>query len=262
MRIALFATCISDVMFPQASQATVHLLERLGHEVVFPENQGCCGQMHINTGYYPEAMPLIRNHVNTFQPVLDGEWDAIVAPSGSCTGSLRHQASMVAADQGEEQLSAYAAAIAKKTYDLPELLVNVLGMEDVGAYFPHRVTYHTTCHSLRMARVGDTPIRLIKAVDGIDYVPLPDAAVCCGFGGTFSLKNPEVSSSMLSDKMSNILSTGAEIVVAGDYSCLMNIGGGLSRTRSGIRAMHLAEVLAGTKDEPWVAPASNTKVGA
>ncbi|WP_182049515.1 (Fe-S)-binding protein [Changpingibacter yushuensis] len=261
MRIALFATCISDVMFPQAAEATVHLLERLGHEVVFPEDQGCCGQMHTNTGYYPEAMPLIRNHVKTFAPVLDGEWDAIVVPSGSCTGSLRHQAELVARDQGEEQVAAYAAELAKKTYDLPELLVNVLGLEDVGAYFPHRVTYHTTCHSLRIARIGDTPIRLLNHVDGLDFVPLPEADVCCGFGGTFSLKNPETSAAMLSDKMANIVSTGAEIVVAGDYSCLMNIGGGLSRTRSGVRSMHLAEVLAGTKEEPWTAPATTTKVG-
>lgn len=262
MKIALFSTCISDVMFPQAAQATVHLLERLGHEVYFPKDQGCCGQMHINTGYYPEAMPLIRNHVNTFKPVLDNEWDAIVAPSGSCTGSLRHQAALVAKDQGDDQLGSYAQAIAAKTYDLPELLVNVLGLTDVDAYFPHRVTYHTTCHSLRVARIGDTPLRLLENVKGIDYVPLPDADVCCGFGGTFSLKNPEVSAAMLSDKMANIKSTGAEIVVAGDYSCLMNIGGGLARAKSGIRAMHLAEVLAGTETEPWVAPSTNTKVGA
>lgn len=262
MKIALFATCISDVMFPQAPEATVHLLERLGHQVYFPESQGCCGQMHINTGYYPEALPLIKNHVETFQPVLDGEWDAIVVPSGSCTGSLRHQADMVAEDQGLPKLAAYAEAIAKKTYDLPELIVDVLGMEDVGAYFPHRVTYHTTCHSLRMAREGDKPLRLLKNVDGLDYVPLPDADVCCGFGGTFSLKNPETSAAMLSDKMANIISTGAEIVAAGDYSCLMNIGGGLSRTRAGIRAMHLAEILAGTKQEPWIAPSTTTKVGA
>ncbi len=262
MRIALFATCIADVLFPQAPQATVHLLERLGHEVVFPEAQGCCGQMHINTGYYPEAMPLIRNHVRTFTPVLDGQWDAIVVPSGSCTGSLRHQGELVAKEQGDAKLASYAKAIAAKTYDLPELLVNVLGLEDVGAYFPHRVTYHTTCHSLRMARVGDTPIRLLEHVEGIDYVPLPHADSCCGFGGTFSLKNPETSASMLSDKMAHIVSTGAEIVVAGDYSCLMNIGGGLSRIRSGVRSMHLAEVLAGTKEEPWVAPATTTKVGA
>lgn len=261
MKIALFATCMGDVMFPQAPQATVHLLERLGCDVVFPESQACCGQMHVNTGYYPEALPLIRNHVKAFEPVLDGEWDAIVAPSGSCVGSLRHQAAMVAEDQQDMSLARKAEKLATRTFDLPELLVNEMGLTDVGAYFPHRVTYHTTCHSLRIAREGDAPIRLLEAVDGIDYVPLPDADICCGFGGTFSLKNPETSASMLSDKMNNVMSTGAEVLVSGDYSCMMSIAGGLQRIRSGIRAMHLAEVLAGTKDQPWNAPATTTKVG-
>lgn len=262
MRIALFSTCMNDVMFPQAAQATVHLLRRLGHEVIFPQEQACCGQMHVNTGYFPEALPLIENHVRVFEPALDGEWDAIVAPSGSCTGSIRTQQAMVARELGHLALAAKADKLAAMTYDLPELIVDVLGMVDVGAYFPHRITYHTTCHSLRVAKVGDKPLQLIKAVDGIDYIPLPDSDVCCGFGGTFSVKNPDVSSAMLADKMANIKSTGAEILVAGDYSCLMNIAGGLSRTRSGIRAMHLAEVLAGTEDEPFIAPATTTKVGA
>lgn len=262
MKIALFATCISDVMFPQASQATVHLLRRLGHEVVFPESQGCCGQMHINTGYYPEAVPLIKNHVETFEPVLDGEWDAIVVPSGSCTGSLRHQQEIVADQQELPELAKRAQQIAAHTYELSELLVDVLGLEDVGAYFPHRVTYHPTCHSMRVAKVGDKPYRLLRNVEAIDLVELPEESSCCGFGGTFSLKNPDVSTAMLAQKMANVVSTKAEILVAGDYSCLMHIGGGLSRIRSGVRVMHLAEVLAPTQDEPWVAPATTTKVGA
>lgn len=262
MKVAIFATCINDAMFPQAAQATVHLLRRLGHQVVFPKNQACCGQMHINTGYYPEALPLIENHVRTFAPVLDGTWDAIVVPSSSCTGSIRHQQAMVARELGHEDLARKAEQIAERTYDLTEFLVDVLGTTDVGAYFPHRVTYHSTCHSLRITKVGDRPLQLLKAVEGIEYIPLPEADVCCGFGGTFSVKNPEVSSAMLADKMSNIKSTGAEILVAGDYSCLMNIAGGLSRTRSGIRAMHLAEVLAGSQEDPWISPATNTKVGA
>ncbi len=262
MKIALFATCISDVMFPQASQATVHLLRRLGHEVVFPESQGCCGQMHINTGYYPEAVPLIKNHVETFEPVLDGEWDAIVVPSGSCTGSLRHQQEIVADHQELPELAKRAQQIAAHTYELSELLVDVLGLEDVGAYFPHRVTYHPTCHSMRVAKVGDKPYRLLRNVEAIDLVELPEENSCCGFGGTFSLKNPDVSTAMLAQKMANVVSTKAEILVAGDYSCLMHIGGGLSRIRSGVRVMHLAEVLAPTQDEPWVAPATTTKVGA
>ncbi len=262
MRIALFATCIGDVMFPQAPQATTHLLERLGHEVVFPQGQACCAQMHVNTGYFPEAMPIIRNHVTTFEPVLDGEWDAIVVPSGSCTGSIRHQQAMVAASEGDDALSRQAARIAEHTFELSELLVDVLGVTDVGAYFPHRVTYHPTCHSLRIAKVGDRPYQLLRAVQGLDLVDLPEATSCCGFGGTFSMKNSQTSTAMLADKMANVLSTKAEILVAGDYSCLMHIAGGLSRTRSGVRAMHLAEILAGTREDPWQAPATTTAVGA
>ncbi|MGO1317970.1 MAG: (Fe-S)-binding protein [Cellulomonadaceae bacterium] len=254
MRIALTATCIADVMFPQAPQATVTLLERLGHEVFFPEKQTCCGQMHVNTGYYDEAVPVIRNHVETFLPALDGEWDAIVVPSGSCTGSIRHQQAMVCERAGKKKLGAAAAALAEKTYELSELLVDVLGVTDVGAHFPHRVTYHPTCHSLRMLHVGDKPVRLLREVDGIDLVELPGADSCCGFGGTFSLKNAETSTAMLGDKMANVKATGAEILTAGDYSCLMHIGGGLSRMRSGVRVMHLAEILASTQSAPAPVP--------
>ena len=250
MRIALAATCIADAMFPQAPRATVQLLERLGHEVFFPEQQTCCGQMHVNTGYFDEAVPVIRNHVETFAPALDGEWDAIVVPSGSCTGSIRHQQAMVCRRAGQEKLGATAEALAAKTYELSELLVDVLGVTDVGAHFPHRVTYHPTCHSLRMIRVGDKPLQLLRAVDGIDLVELPGAESCCGFGGTFALKNAETSTAMLGDKMTNVKSTGAEVLTAGDYSCLLHIGGGLSKLRTGVRTMHLAEILASTQDAP------------
>ena len=261
MRIALFATCIGDVMFPQAPMATTHLLERLGHEVIFPTGQACCAQMHVNTGYFPEAMPIIRNHVSTFAPVLDGEWDAIVVPSGSCTGSIRHQQSMVANDQGDPELAHLADLISAKTYDLSELLVDIMGITDVSAYFPHRVTYHPTCHSLRITKVGDKPLRLLQAVEGLELVDLPDATTCCGFGGTFSVKNPQTSSAMLADKVAAVAHTGAEILVAGDYSCLMHIAGGLMREEQGVRAMHVAEVLAGTREYPWEAPTTTTKVG-
>ncbi|WP_265520399.1 (Fe-S)-binding protein [Oerskovia flava] len=254
MRIALTATCIADVMFPQAPRATVRLLERLGHEVVFPEKQTCCGQMHVNTGYFDEAVPVIRHHVETFEPVLDGEWDAIVVPSGSCTGSIRHQQGMVCRRAGLDGLGARAEAVAAKTYELSELLVDVLGLTDVGAWFPHRVTYHPTCHSLRMIRVGDKPLQLLRAVEAMNLVELPDAESCCGFGGTFALKNSDTSTAMLHDKMANVSSTGAAVVTAGDYSCLMHIGGGLSRARSGVATMHLAEILASTREDPAPAP--------
>jgi L-lactate dehydrogenase complex protein LldE len=250
VRIALAATCIADAMFPQAPRATVRLLERLGHEVVFPERQACCGQMHVNTGYFDEAVPVIRNHVEAFAPVLDGEWDVIVVPSGSCAGSIRHQQAMVCRRAGQEGLGSAAEALAAKTYELSELLVDVLGLTDVGAHFPHRVTYHPTCHSLRMIRVGDKPLRLLRAVHEIDLVELPAAETCCGFGGTFALKNSETSTAMLGDKVANVKSTGAEVLTAGDYSCLLHIGGGLSKLRAGVRTLHLAEILASTQSAP------------
>lgn len=250
MRIALVATCIGDVMFPQAPRATARLLERLGHEVFFPEQQACCGQMHVNTGYFAEALPVIRNHVRAFEPVLDGEWDAVVVPSGSCTGSIRHQQAMVARRLGDDALAEVAERVSDRTYELSELLVDVLGVVDVGAWFPHRVTYHPTCHSLRMIRVGDRPVRLLRAVEGIDLVELPDAESCCGFGGTFAVKNAPTSTAMLEDKAAAVRSTGATVVTAGDYSCLMHIGGGLSRQHAGVTTLHLAEVLASTRDDP------------
>lgn len=247
MRIALMATCLADALFPDVAIATVRLLERLGHEVVFPTGQTCCGQMHINTGYLDEAVPVVRHHVDVFS---SADYDVAVAPSGSCVGSVRHQHAMVARRAGDDQLAAQATELAGRTYELSELLVDVLQLTDVGAYFPHRVTYHPTCHSLRMLRVGQKPLQLLRAVEGIDLVELPGAEECCGFGGTFALKNPDVSTAMLADKMSSVLATKAEVCSAGDSSCLMHIGGGLSRLRTGVRTVHLAQILAATKDSP------------
>ncbi|KUI28848.1 Fe-S oxidoreductase [Mycobacterium sp. IS-1496] len=245
MRIALFATCLADAMFPQAAIATVQLLERLGHDVVFPEKQTCCGQMHVNTGYLNEATTLVRHHVEVFE---QAGCEAAVAPSGSCVGSVRHQHAIVARRAGDERLAVRAEAVATRTYELSEFLVDVLGVRDVGAYYPHRVTYHPTCHSLRMLRVGDKPLELLRHVRGLTLVELPDAESCCGFGGTFALKNADTSTAMLADKMAHVIETGAEICSAGDSSCLMHIGGGLSRLRSGVRTVHLAEILASTDD--------------
>ena len=243
MRIALFVTCLADGLFPEVGRATVRLLERLGHEVVFPQAQTCCGQMHTNTGYLREALPLVRRYVDVFE-----DCEVVVVPSGSCTGSVRHQHAMVARRFGDEALARRAEAVAARTFELSELLVDVLGVEDVGAYYPHRVTYHPTCHSLRLLRAGDRPLRLLRHVAGLDLVELPDAEVCCGFGGTFAVKNADTSTAMLADKMRNVLSTRAEVCTAGDSSCLMHIGGGLSRLRTGVRTVHLAEILASTRD--------------
>jgi len=242
VRIALFATCLADALFPDAAKATVTLLERLGHEVVFPRGQTCCGQMHVNTGYLDEALPLVRQHVEVFEP-----YEAAVAPSGSCVGSVRHQHAMVARRAGDTALAERAEAVAGRTYELSELLVDVLGVTDVGAHYPHRVTYHPTCHSLRLLRVGDKPLQLLREVRGLDLVELPQAEVCCGFGGTFSVKNADTSTAMLADKMANVLTTRAEVCTAGDSSCLMHIGGGLSRMKTGVRTVHLAEILASTE---------------
>ncbi|HEX5332266.1 MAG TPA: (Fe-S)-binding protein [Cellulomonas sp.] len=251
MRIALFTTCLVDAVFPQAAQATVRLLERLGHEVDVPAGQACCGQMHVNSGYQRQALPIVRNHVRTFAPVLDGEWDAIVGPSGSCVGATRHQQAMVARRGGDENLAVLADAVAARTYELSQLLVDVLGLTDVGAWFPHAVTYHPTCHSLRMLRVGDRPTRLLRAVADLELRDLPEADSCCGFGGTFALKNSETSGAMVHDKVQSIVSTGAPFVTAGDWSCLMNISGALDRQGTGVRALHLAEILASTREDPW-----------
>ena len=246
MKIALFVTCLGDVLFPDVGKATVTVLERLGHQVVFPSAQTCCGQMHTNTGYQGDAVGLVRHHVEVFEAALASGCETVVAPSGSCAGSVRHQHAMVARRAGDEALAERAEAVAARTFELSQLLVDVLGVTDVGASYPHRVTYHPTCHSLRLLRVGEAPLALLRAVRGIDLVELPAADGCCGFGGTFSVKNAETSTAMLADTMSAILTTRAEVVTAGDASCLMHIGGGLSRLRTGVRPVHLAEILAST----------------
>lgn len=244
-RVALFITCLGDALFPSVGKATVRLLRRLGCEVDFPAGQVCCGQMHVNSGYLPEAVPLVRRHVEVFE-----RYEAVVAPSGSCVASVRHQHAELARAAGDESLAQRAEDLAKRTWELSEFLTDVLGVTEVGAHFPHRVTYHPTCHSLRSLRVGQRPWDLLANVGGIDLVPLPSAEECCGFGGTFSLKNPDTSTAMLADKMGAVLATGAEVCTAGDSSCLMHIGGGLSRLRCGVRTVHLAEILASTKDHP------------
>jgi L-lactate dehydrogenase complex protein LldE len=223
VRVSLFVTCFNDTLFPQTGRAVVRLLERLDCEVDFPFEQTCCGQMHMNSGYVREGAALARRFARVFSDA-----EVVVTPSASCAGMLRHQ----------------LGGDAPRVYELSEFVVDQLGVEDVGAYYPHRVTYHPTCHSLRELKVGDRPLRLLRAVRGIDLVELPQETECCGFGGTFAVKNAEVSSAMLADKVRAVLDTGAEILCAGDNSCLMHIGGALSRQRTGVRSAHLAEVLA------------------
>ncbi|MCU4296574.1 (Fe-S)-binding protein [Brevibacterium permense] len=230
MRIALFATCIVDAMYPEVAQATVSILRRLGHEVIFPEGQSCCGQMHINSGKFAQAEPVIANHVRAFTST---EWDVAVAPSASCVASLGHQQPMVAARMGNDALASAAAEVAGRTYELTQFLTDVQGVTDaaadLGSYFPHRVTYHPSCHGMRLLRLGDRQSSLVRSVEDIDFVELPLADSCCGFGGTFSVKNPEVSSAMLADKVRTIQATEADVCTGGDASCLLHIGGGMSR---------------------------------
>ena len=245
LRVALFAACYNDTMWPGTPIATVKLLERLGVRVEFPRRQTCCGQIFTNTGYAAEALPLVRGFVETF-----AAYDAVVAPTGSCVGAIRHQHHELAAASGDAELTAAVDAVSPKVYDLSEYLVDVLGVTDVGAYFPHRVTFHPTCHSVRVAGVGDRPQQLLKAVRGLTFVDLPRQEECCGFGGTFSVKNPDVSIAMATDKVRHVRETGAEVLVAGDNMCLMNMGSVLARQRAGVRVMHLAEVLASTEEDP------------
>jgi L-lactate dehydrogenase complex protein LldE len=205
--------------------------------------QTCCGQVHVNTGYYREAVPLAHRWLEVFD-----SYDAVVSPSPSCVGTVREQYPRIAERTGDEGLSRSAARLNPRLYELSEFLVDVLGVEDVDAYFPHRVTYHPTCHSLRGLHVGDRPYRLLRGVKGLTLVELPAAEECCGFGGTFALKNAEVSVAMGTDKARHARETGAEVLCALDNSCLTHIGGLLSRGRSGMRALHLAEILANTEE--------------
>jgi len=241
MRVAMQVTCLNDALFPDVGRATVTLLRRLGVDVDFPEGQTCCGQPMVNTGYLDEAVPAVRRFTESF-----AGYDAVVTPSGSCAGSVRHQHAIVARRSGDTALAERVAELAPKTYELTEFLVDVLGVEDVGAHFPHVVTYPPTCHSLRMLGVGDRPRRLLSHVRGLTLVDLPADEECCGFGGTFAVKNADTSVAMGSDKARHVRGTGAEVLVAGDSSCLMHIGGLLQRQRAGVRTMHLAEVLAAT----------------
>ncbi|MFD4510083.1 (Fe-S)-binding protein [Streptomyces sp. NPDC058457] len=249
MRVALFATCVNDAVYPSTAIATVRLLERLGVEVDFPAAQTCCGQPQLNTGYRRETEPLVRRMARAFEG-----YDHVVTPSGSCAAMVRDNYPRIGARAAAEgrgaELADAAASLVPRTYELTEFLVDVLGVTDVGAYFPHTVTYHPSCHGLRMLGLGDRPRRLLQAVKGLELVELPGAEECCGFGGTFAVKNADVSTAMGADKVRNSLSTGAEVLCGADNSCLMHIGGMLRRQNAPQRPLHLAEILASTEEEP------------
>ena len=230
-RVALFVTCLADTLYPEVGKATVTVLERLGVEVAFPLEQTCCGQLHGNSGYPAEAAGLARRFVEIFEP-----YDAVVTPSGSCAAQVReHVPALLGGDDH---------GVPARTWELSQFLTGVLGVDDVGSRYAGSVAYHPTCHSLRLLGVGDAPLRLLRGVPGLELVDLPDAEECCGFGGTFAVKNADVSAAMLDEKLAAIAASGAEAVCACDSSCLMHIEGGLHRRGSAVRTVHLAEILA------------------
>lgn len=238
MRIALFVACYNDTLFPETGIAVTRVLERLGHTVEFPIEQTCCGQMHYNTGYRTEAVPLVRRFVSTFRDA-----EIVCVPSASCVAMIREHYELIAQQESDPGFLREVRSLLPRIFEFSELLIERLGVDDVGATFPHSVTYHPSCHSLRMLHVGDAPYRLLRKVRKLELIELPNREQCCGFGGTFAVKNADVSVAMLSEKNKEILKTGAEVITALDNSCLMQIYGGLHRQGSPVRTMHLAEIL-------------------
>lgn len=250
MRVALFVTCVNDTLYPGTGRAVVTLLERLGVRVDFPVAQTCCGQPQFNTGYRHETEPLVRRYAAAFDA-----YDYVVTPSGSCAAMVRDNYPRIgekAEAEGRGRSLAEAAARAvTTTYELTEFLVDVLKVTDVGAYFPHTVTYHPTCHGLRMLGLGGRPRQLLDHVRGLELRELTGAEECCGFGGTFAVKNPAVSAAMGADKARHIEETRAAAVCTVDNSCLTQIGGTLARHGSTVRPVHIAEILAATEADPY-----------
>lgn len=243
LQVSLFITCYNDTLFPETGKAVVKVLERLGHTVDFPAGQTCCGQMHWNTGYQAEALPLVGRFVAQFRHA-----EAVVVPSSSCVAMMRDHYPKMAEEIGDRKLIAEVEELLPRVYEFSEFLTKRLGLKDVGAYYPHRVTYHASCHGLRNLELGDGPLNLLRSVKGIDLVEIESPEQCCGFGGTFAVKNADVSSAMLAEKTTAVLNTGAEACTACDNSCLMHIQGALHRQRTGVRTVHLAEVLAGGEE--------------
>ncbi|MGD0912665.1 MAG: (Fe-S)-binding protein [Terracidiphilus sp.] len=245
MRVSLFITCYNDTLFPETGRAVVALLERLGVELDFKPRQTCCGQMHANTGFRAEAYSQAKRFVRLYQDA-----ENVVIPSSSCVAMIRDQYAGLFEELGNEQLRSEFRSLAPRVYELSEFLIDKLGVEDVGAYFPHRVTYHASCHGLRGLHLGDRPFRLLGKVRGMELVPLANLERCCGFGGTFSVKNGDVSSAMLAVKLEDVMETGAEFCTALDNSCLMHLGGAMHRQFAGMKTMHMAEILASTEQTP------------
>ena len=245
MRASLFITCYNDTLYPETGRAVVRLLERLGIDIDFRSRQTCCGQMHANTGFRGEAFSQAKRFVRLYQDA-----ESVVIPSSSCVAMIRDQYTGLFQELGNQTLRSEFEALLPRVFELSEFLVDRLGLDDVGAYFPHRVTYHASCHGVRALHLGERPYRLMAHVRGLELAPIENPDRCCGFGGTFSVKNAEVSSAMLGAKLQDVLATRAEYCTALDNSCLMHLGGALHRQYAGMKTIHLAQILASTEDTP------------
>lgn len=236
MKVSLFITCIVDSVFPNVGVAMTRILQSKGCAVSFPSEQTCCGQPSFNSGYTQESREVGKTLLNAFDDV-----DVVVSPSGSCVGMIRHYYPELFKD--DPAWRDKAIELANKTYEFSQFLVGVLHVDQLGARFPHSVTYHPSCHGSRLLGIQDEPMRLLRNVDEIQLVDLPYAADCCGFGGTFSVKMSDISGAIVDEKAGHVVETGAQILVGTDMGCLMNIGGRLSRLGKSVRVMHLAELL-------------------
>lgn len=238
MKVALFVTCLVDQLCPNVGVAAVKVLRRAGCEVTFDERQTCCGQPAFNTGYRKEARKFAERFIEIFE---DSDADFIVSPSGSCTAMVKHFHEVFPDDKNWRMR---AEKIAEKTFEFSSFLVNILKIENVGAKFSGKLTWHDACHGLRDLNIKNEPRELLRNVEKAEFIELENADVCCGFGGTFSVKYPEISAAILDNKIEAIENSGADFVTACDASCLMQIGGRLSRKNSKVKPLHIAEILA------------------
>ncbi|MCY9659988.1 (Fe-S)-binding protein [Paenibacillus chondroitinus] len=235
MKVSLFITCLSDAIYPRVGEAMVRLLAKYGVQLEFPSVQTCCGQPAYNSGYWDEARTTAKTILKAFD-----DSDFVISPSGSCTYMIHHYSNLF---QDDPVLLGKAIELQRKTYEFTQFLVQVLGVTDLGAVFPHKVTYHPSCHGSRLLGVKDEPLELLENVQGLQFVPLPFAEDCCGFGGTFAVKMADISGAMVSEKVNHVKETEAEVLVGLDMACLMNIAGNLRFRNEPVKVMHLAELL-------------------
>ncbi|MCY8230734.1 (Fe-S)-binding protein [Priestia endophytica] len=235
MKVSIFATCLVDMFQTEVGKATVELLERLGCELDFPTTQVCCGQPAYNSGYVKEAREAMKNMIRTFEHA-----QYVVTPSGSCATMFRDYPYVF---KNDSEWREKAESLAAKTYELTQFIVEVLGVEDVGARLQGKATYHTSCHMTRLLKVGDAPFKLLQHVEGLEVEPLVNAHNCCGFGGTFAVKMGDISERMVDEKVNHIDESEVDYLIGGDCGCLMNIGGRIERRGKEIKVLHIAEVL-------------------